>query len=94
MKKLFLLFFVALGSIMSALSVTTVPVTSTDGNETWYLIKCNPRDPNNRMKTWITADVDDTLRYKPYTGGDEQLWKVVEQMEPELPWLTNLKVAI
>ena len=77
MKKIFLLFFVALGSIMSALSVTTVPVTSTDGNETWYLIKCNPRDPNNRMKTWITADVDDTLRYKPYSGGDEQLWKVV-----------------
>ena len=32
MKKIFLLFFVALGSIMSALSVTTVPVTSTDGN--------------------------------------------------------------
>ena len=77
MKKILLFAFISLMYTISAFSVTTVPVISTEGNETWYLIKCNPRDPSDRLRTWISVEPDDTLRYQAYTGGDEQLWKVV-----------------
>ncbi len=77
MKRLLLITFLTLACIYSALSVTTVPVISTEGNETWYMIKCNPRDASNRMRTWVSVEPDDTIRYQAYTGADEQLWKVV-----------------
>ena len=81
MKKFFYKLLLAVAILFtSGLQVnakTTVPVISTAGNETWYLIKCNPRDPNNRLKTWITVDSNDTLRYTPYSAADDQLWKVV-----------------
>ena len=81
MKRIFYKLLLAVAILFtSGLQVnakTTVPVISTAGNETWYLIKCNPRDPNNRLKTWITVDSNDTLRYTPYSAADDQLWKVV-----------------
>lgn len=78
MKKRFLLACMVLSSMFSAMAITIVPVTSTAGNEVWYSIKCNPRDPAAPLATWLSVLPNDSLIYSVYSGGDEQLWKVVE----------------
>lgn len=78
MRRNFLLFLAVLICSTSSWAKTIVPVTSTEGNEVWYMIKCNPRNPDNLNATWITASSDSKIIYDEYTGADEQYWKVVQ----------------
>ena len=78
MKKILLLVFMAISGMMSSEAITIVPVTSTTGNDVWYMIKCNPRNPANIKETWLSVTPLDSMTYSVYTGGDEQFWKVVE----------------
>lgn len=73
------LFFVCLSliSFFSAMA-TVVPVTSTPGNDVWYYIKVNPRDPSNINKTWLCVNTSDSLYYDVLSDQDEFLWKVVQ----------------
>ena len=77
MRKKILLLVIAAFSIIGIDAITVVPVTSTAGNDVWYMIKCNPRKPDLPYATWITETADNKLDYLNYSGGDEQYWKVV-----------------
>ncbi len=77
MKKNFLLLLIAVFSVLGTRATTIVPSVSTEGNDVWYMIKCNPRNPDNLNETWITVTSDNKLMYAEYTGADEQFWKVV-----------------